>query len=223
MPTVAAVDEALPDHLPGFEIAAGLKRLQGNHKLYRKLLVDFVNNYAEAGQHIREDIAAGNFQQAHERVHSLKGVAGNLEARLLLAATMAVEDLVKGVHAGSVLPVQVLDPELNQLERALDQAVSAVRTLMPASETPAEHVNVGPPLIEAMPSELARDTATRLQDAAGIGDIGELRAIAEALATHSADLAPIARQIESMVENFDVEGILKLAGELWKVSLSDPS
>jgi two-component system sensor histidine kinase/response regulator len=133
----AATDEALPDHLPGFEIAAGLKRLQGNRKLYRKLLVDFVNNYAEAGQQIREDITAGNFQQAHEHVHSLKGVAGNLEARLLLAATMAVEDLVKGVDAGSVLPVQVLEPELNQLEKALDQSVTAVQTLMPAAQSPA--------------------------------------------------------------------------------------
>ena len=57
----ARPDEALPDHLPGFEIAAGLKRLQGNRKLYRKLLVDFVNNYAEAGQQIREDITSRQF------------------------------------------------------------------------------------------------------------------------------------------------------------------
>jgi hypothetical protein len=74
-----------------------------------------------------------------------------------------------------------------------------------------------------MSPELAGDTATRLQNAAEIGDIGELKTIAEALEADSAELAPIARQIESMVENFDMEGILKLAGKLWKLSLTDPS
>jgi two-component system, sensor histidine kinase and response regulator len=216
----AAADEVLPAHLPGFEIAAGLKRLQGNRKLYRKLLVDFANNYAEAGQQIREDITAGHFQQAHEHVHSLKGVAGNLEARLLLAATMAVEDLVKGINAGSVLPVQVLEPELKQLEQALDYAVTAVRPLMPKADPPQNHDRVPVSLTEEMPPELAADTATRLQNAAEIGDIGELRAIAEALEAQSAPLVPIAREIESMVDNFDMEGILKLAGKLWKASLT---
>jgi PAS domain S-box-containing protein len=220
---ISADDEPLPNYLPGFEITAGLKRLQGNRKLYRKLLVDFVNNYAGAGQQIREDIIAGNFRQAHEHVHSLKGVAGNLEARLLLAATKAVEDLVKGVGAGRVLPVQVLDPELNQLETALDQAVKAVRALMPASEQPAALDLTAPSPLEQMSPELARDTATRLQNAAEIGDIGELRAIAGALEAHSTDLASLRRQIEGMVENFDMEGILKLAGKLWKLSLNDPA
>jgi len=219
----ATADDSLPDHLPGFEIAAGLKRLQGNRKLYRKLILDFADNYAGAGLEIRKYVVAGLFQQAHEHVHSLKGVAGNLEARLLLAATMAVEDLVKGVDAGSVLPVQVLDPELNQLKKALEQAVTAVRTWMPASEPPVDHDRAPSSTIEEMPPELARDTATRLQNAAEIGDIGELRAIAVALETHSSDLAHLRRQIESMVDNFDMEGILKLAGKLWKVSLTDPS
>ena len=177
----AAAEDALPDRLPGFEIAAGLKRLQGNRKLYRKLLLDFVNKYAGAGRQIRQDIAAANFQQAHEHVHSLKGVAGNLEARLLLAATMAVEDLVKGVDAESTLPVQLLEPELKQLEQALDQAVTAVRTWMPESERSVDRDRGESPPPEEIPPEMARDTATRLQNAAEMGDIGELRAIAEAL------------------------------------------
>jgi CheY-like chemotaxis protein len=34
-------DEVLPESLPEFDLATGLKRLMGNKKLYRKLLVDF--------------------------------------------------------------------------------------------------------------------------------------------------------------------------------------
>ena len=36
-------DDDLPDALPGFDIEQGLKRLQGNRKLYRKLLLDFAS------------------------------------------------------------------------------------------------------------------------------------------------------------------------------------
>ena len=34
-------EEQLPESLPGFDLAAGLKRLMGNKTLYRKLLLDF--------------------------------------------------------------------------------------------------------------------------------------------------------------------------------------
>jgi two-component system sensor histidine kinase/response regulator len=36
----------LPEFLPGFDLAAGLLRLIGNKRLYRKLLLDFGANYS---------------------------------------------------------------------------------------------------------------------------------------------------------------------------------
>jgi hypothetical protein len=45
-PDRAAPDEdELSESLPGFDLAAGLKRLRGNKRLYRKLLPDFGANY----------------------------------------------------------------------------------------------------------------------------------------------------------------------------------
>jgi DNA-binding response OmpR family regulator len=42
----AVVDEdELPESLPGFDLATGLKRLMGNKRLYQKLLVDFGTKY----------------------------------------------------------------------------------------------------------------------------------------------------------------------------------
>jgi hypothetical protein len=88
--TVPAVDE-LPKSLPGFDLAAGLQRLMGNKRLYRKLLVDFGTKYTETAGDIREAIDAKDFEQVHSLVHNLKGLAGNLEAKDLQAATVEME------------------------------------------------------------------------------------------------------------------------------------
>jgi signal transduction histidine kinase/DNA-binding response OmpR family regulator/HPt (histidine-containing phosphotransfer) domain-containing protein len=211
--------EALPDNLPGFDIPAGLRRLQGNRRLYRKLLVDFMQSYGDAGRYIRDAVAAGRFGDAHERVHSLKGVAGNLEARALLEATMAVESQVKSVGPVAPPSAQTLEPLLAKLDQTLEQALAGVRALEPDSEPAGDSAAAASATGGGMPADLARETATRLQDAAEIGDIAELKAIGEALENQSPDLAPTGRDIKSMADNFDVEGILKLAGALWKASL----
>ena len=96
-PDQAVPDEAaLPESLAGFDLAAGLERLMGNKRLYRKLLVDFGTKYTETAREIREALDAKDFEQAHSLVHNLKGLAGNLEAKDLQAATVEMEKLVKG-------------------------------------------------------------------------------------------------------------------------------
>ena len=61
-PEQAVPDEAaLPESLAGFDLAAGLKRLMGNKRLYRKLLVDFGTKYTKTAREIREAIDANDF------------------------------------------------------------------------------------------------------------------------------------------------------------------
>ena len=43
-----------PEKLPGFDLAASLKRLQGNKRLFRKPLLDFGANYRGVAGEIRE-------------------------------------------------------------------------------------------------------------------------------------------------------------------------
>jgi hypothetical protein len=116
-----------------------------------------------------------------------------------------------------------LDAGLSQLVLALDTAAAAVRNLMTDAERRAGPENRPPSSRGAMPPELARNTATRLQAAAEIGDIGELHRIAQSLEAHAHDLAPIARQIDRMVDNFDMEGLSKLAGELLNTASRTPT
>ena len=94
-------EDELPKSLPGFDLSAGLARLMGNKRLYRKLLVDFGTKYIETASDIRAALDTKDFDQAHSLVHNLKGLAGNLEAKDLQAAAVNLEKLVKGAQKKS--------------------------------------------------------------------------------------------------------------------------
>jgi hypothetical protein len=57
-------EDELPESWPDFDLAAGLSRLMGNKRLYRKLLLDFGANYDRVADEIREALAAKDFEQA---------------------------------------------------------------------------------------------------------------------------------------------------------------
>ncbi|MDH3800017.1 MAG: response regulator, partial [Desulfobacterales bacterium] len=125
--------DELPESLPGFDLAAGLQRLMGNKRLYRKLLVDFGTKYTEAAGEIRKALDANDFEQAHSLVHNLKGLAGNLEAGDLQAATVEMEKMVKG-QTEKTVPAAELNLKFSNLEEALDRALEAVKILVPPDE-----------------------------------------------------------------------------------------
>jgi hypothetical protein len=61
---------------------------------------------------------------------------------------------------------------------------------------------------------LAQDIANRIRDAAEMGDVMTLNAIAEEIKTHSDSCGPLSKQIIQMAEDFDLDGIQKLAEAL---------
>jgi HPt (histidine-containing phosphotransfer) domain-containing protein len=204
-------EDELPESLPGFDLAAGLERLMGNKRLYRKLLVDFSAKYIEAANDIRTALEAKDFEQTHGLVHNLKGLAGNLEARDLQAATVNLEKLVKGAQQKSPSPKE-LKLKFSELENALEQALASARSLCaPAEENVCEPFNGE---IADIPVELAQDIAKRIRDAAEMGDVTTLNAVAKEIRTRSDSCKPLSAQIIQLAENFELDGILKLADEL---------
>jgi hypothetical protein len=67
-----------------------------------------------------------------------------------------------------------------------------------------------------MPFELAKQTAERLGNAADMGNISELKAIAKALRSESDTYGDLSDTIGRLAEDFDLEGILKLCDKLGK-------
>ncbi|MGD8882827.1 MAG: Hpt domain-containing protein, partial [Desulfobacterales bacterium] len=193
------------------DLSDGLKRLQGNKRLYRKLLLNFATDYGETANDIRSALDAKDFERAHSLVHNLKGLAGNLAATDLQASVVNLEKLVKGVKKKTP-PAKKLKLKFSELENALNQALESARSLGASAEE--DICKLSDEEIATIPADFAQDIAKRIRDAAEIGDVMTLNAIAVEIKSHSESCVPLSKQIVQMAENFDLDGIQKLADAL---------
>ncbi|MDJ0666881.1 MAG: transporter substrate-binding domain-containing protein [Desulfobacterales bacterium] len=215
-PRLVSDDDGLPQDLPGFDLAAGLARLQGNRRLYRKLLLDFSAGYDSIGAEIQKALATGDIDQVHSLVHNIKGLAGNLAATRLHSAATEMDGQVKQVMVGNHIDADQLEPSLEKLKAAIEEALTSCQGLSASAPEPDLQSKTEP--IPSLPAELAEHTAERLRKAADMGNITELKSIAEALRAESGTFIPIGNTIEQLAEDFDLEGVVKLADELVSTS-----
>ena len=68
--------------------------------------------------------------------------------------------------------------------------------------------------IAAIPTELSQNIAKRIRDAAKMGDVETLNAIAEEIKDQSEFCMPLSKQIIQMADEFDLDGIQELADDL---------
>jgi HPt (histidine-containing phosphotransfer) domain-containing protein len=208
---VVTAEDELPESLPGFDLAAGLSRLQGNKRLYRKLLLSFASDYDTVASEIRRALNTDDFDQAHSLVHNLKGLAGNLAATDLQTAAVNLEKLVKGIDKKAPSPDQ-LNLRFSELENALIQALSSAQSLGLSAE---EYIcKLSDEEMAGIPAEFAKDIAKRIRDAAEMGDVMTLNTIAEEILTNSDSCIPLSKQIVQLAEDFDLDGIQNLADAL---------
>jgi two-component system sensor histidine kinase/response regulator len=213
--TGLGAEQKLPDLLPGFDLAEGLKRLRGNQQLYRKLLLDFGAKYTQAAAEIRQALDAKDWKQAHSLIHNLKGLAGNLAATELQASAVEMEKLVKGDQAKTVSQKK-LDRQYAKLEKSIDQALQAVQTLGPVSfEKPMQALAEQ---MAGIPPEIALAAAQRIKEPAGMGDVTQIKSIAEEFKSKSEAFGPLYERFILLADDFDFEGIAKLVGELEKLA-----
>jgi HPt (histidine-containing phosphotransfer) domain-containing protein len=204
-------EDELPESLQGFDLQAGLERLRGNKRLYRKLLLDFGINYPRVASEIHKALDSKDLKQAHSLIHNLKGLSGNLAAIDLQAASVNLEKLVKE-FGKKTPPAKKLKLKFSELENALNQALESVQSLGASAE---ENVcTLSAEEIAAIPAEFAQDIAKRIRNAAEMGDVTTLNAIAEEIKDQSDSCIPLSKQIIQMAEDFDLDGIQKLADDL---------
>jgi len=206
----------LPESLAGFDLAAGLTRLMGNQRLYLKLLLDFGANYGSAADDIRDALAGGDIEQAHSLVHNLKGLSGNLEANDLHAVVLEMESLIKGQTAETISGKH-LKSKLEELENALKQALNAINNLGLAPGL--KHTGNLEDATKSVPPELVDKVAGQIKSATEMGDVVQIKSIAEDLMSASDDAALFCDKLIQLAEDFDFNGIRKLLSEF---DSSDP-
>ncbi len=212
LPGTALRGISLPESLPGFNLAAGLDRLQGNRKLYHKLLLDFGNNYSKATEDIQNALISNDIQQVHSLVHNIKGLAGNLSAIRLLEAATHMDGAVKKALAEEDSSPGQFDADYAELKAALKEAISSCQTLVQMEHE--KSTTSDQKAMVSLPPDLARRTATRLQDAAEMGSISDLKLIADELVAESDTYTSLSKKITQLAENFDFDGLQQLADEL---------
>jgi len=89
--SASAQDKALPDSLPGFDLAEALNRLDNDHALLARLLRSFAEEQAGVQGQLDALLQAGKAGAAAALLHTLKGVAGNLGASSLAQAAKQLE------------------------------------------------------------------------------------------------------------------------------------
>jgi signal transduction histidine kinase/DNA-binding response OmpR family regulator/HPt (histidine-containing phosphotransfer) domain-containing protein len=122
-PPVAASEAALPEALPGIDIASALRRLAGNAKLLRQLLIGFAETYANIVTQVGDAVGAGNAELALRLLHTFKGSAGNLSAIDLYQAAVAWE------AAAIAAPLAAHPEQTAKIEAALSEVLRAAAIL----------------------------------------------------------------------------------------------
>jgi PAS domain S-box-containing protein len=206
-----AIRSPLPETLPGFDLADGLRRLSGKEEFYWKLLVEFSVDNAQASSDIRRAMEARDFAAAIDLVHGIKGIAGNLGALLLQAAAAEFEELLKHADPQDASP-EILTRKFEVFSSALDQALASARSLttpadMPSDAAPAQ-------TCEILPPELAQEAVRRFQEAIEMGDMSMISAIADELASRSEAFVVFKAKIAKFLSDFDVDGLSALIGSL---------
>jgi nitrogen-specific signal transduction histidine kinase/HPt (histidine-containing phosphotransfer) domain-containing protein len=77
--------------VPGLDVEAGLKRLDGNWELYLKLLADFVDEHVETPAQLVQELRTDRREDVVRRAQAIKGVAGNIGGKDLETAAAELE------------------------------------------------------------------------------------------------------------------------------------
>jgi len=84
-------EELFSHKLPGFNIDAGLKRINGDQKLYRRLLLDFLRNKKDIFVDLKNAFFNHDMDKCQKISHTIKGLAGNLSAEDLYFQSQNLE------------------------------------------------------------------------------------------------------------------------------------
>ncbi|MDD5388280.1 MAG: PAS domain S-box protein [Gallionellaceae bacterium] len=156
LPTVAApgvdVDSAaLLESWPGFDARRCLLSVGGRTDRCLRMLDKFAGAHSEDVSHIRQQLAAGQIEEAHRLAHTLKGVAATLGLVDLQAQALSLELALKPGADAAAPPVVSADL-LSAVEQVLSQAVARIVTLL--ARIPS--VAPTPAVVEVDPARLAQ-------------------------------------------------------------------
>ena len=121
---------------PGLDVNEGIQRLGGNWAHYLKVLRDFVAGYGETPALLLKDLRAHKNLDACNRIHAIRGVAGNIGGNELAASAAVLEKGCKeagqGVPFSLGEPLRVFIDSHDKLMLSIGTILAQLPVLMPA-------------------------------------------------------------------------------------------
>ncbi|MDR1848500.1 MAG: response regulator, partial [Zoogloeaceae bacterium] len=117
-------EDALPERIPGLDVAIGLQRVLGKRAFYRDILHKFLDGQREiAGELHRlltDDSDEKARKDAHRLAHTLKGLAATIGALEVAEGAKILEDLLREGKKDWPQPLAALEGLLNPLLSGLE-------------------------------------------------------------------------------------------------------
>lgn len=189
-----------PDQPGPIDFQAALARCNYNPALLKRLILNFKEKYFQAHKTITNLIADGAVHEAMQMAHSIRGVAGNLEASSLFEAAGRLE---KALKAPDKLDQDELNLLLEVFREAVNQTLEAVSKLQ-LDTSPPPVSSPGKSRTEIQPEALAG----RLQKLSGLIQNNSLNARKEfAALKHDIALIDVtqARIMEKSIDELDFD------------------
>ncbi|MBF0317552.1 MAG: response regulator, partial [Nitrospirae bacterium] len=117
------VDVEFPETLVGIDIESALRRLNGDKRFFKELLIDFSKDYAAVTEEMQAEIQKGDLNVAQRMAHTIKGTAGNLSATDVYAAAGELERAIKEKKDDRYVML------LSNLDKALKQVLESLKVL----------------------------------------------------------------------------------------------
>ncbi|MFT5098671.1 MAG: PAS domain S-box-containing protein [Planctomycetaceae bacterium] len=180
--------------IPGMDTQAGLDRIGGSIKAYRKLLQKFTDNQANAIKEIHSTREAGDNEAAVRLAHTLKGVGGSIGAVELQRLGAEVEKILKDSPKADIdLLLAETSTELGRVIQAIhevlnsDSKVGTVPGVLPADYQ--NQLRALAAQIEAYDGEAVNALDSLLADMGELKETNLLKSIAKLVGRYDYDAA----------------------------------
>ncbi|MBF0124751.1 MAG: response regulator, partial [Magnetococcales bacterium] len=195
----------IPD-LAGVDVDVALRRINGNRKLLRALLMEFHRDFGDAAARVRALLEGGKRRDdraaAASLVHKLRGITGNISAMELFDATKNFEkDIIEGREETWPASLTALDHAMARVMTGLEEWIQQEVATAQSKKTATAAVAGSPDLAVLAPLLQELD---KLIDGSSSKAVGCFTAIKEALDSVE-NVRELLSHLDESLDKFDFE------------------
>jgi len=111
-------------NMPGIDIKKGLSRTLGKETLYKKILIQFYDEYADAAITIKKAVETKEEKTVLNLIHAIKGLAGSIGANDLSQAALELETHMESEKDSEVITI------LKKFNNALKIVIDSIKVIV---------------------------------------------------------------------------------------------